>query len=111
MDFPEPPLMDLATSTSFACPCCRQRIATWVVSPRFTCPSCEAPLTANKRQAFHRGLAAGTFVYLVLTALLYLLATRLPVLAVFVHLAGFIIAFYLGYFAYRRAVRITRLPG
>jgi uncharacterized paraquat-inducible protein A len=109
MDLPEPPLMDLPTATSFRCPCCNKNIATWVVSARFSCPSCEKPLSSNKRQAFNRGLIAGTAAYLVLAALMYLVAS--PGWVVFIYLAGFTVAFYIGYLIYRSSVVITKWQG
>lgn len=106
MSIPEPPLADLPTATSFSCPCCSGRIATWVVSARFICPGCGKPLCSNKGQAFMRGLRVGAFSWLCLSVLMHMVAPH--VLAAFLYATGFIIAFYIGHFTYRSSVSIRK---
>ena len=111
MDLPEVPLIDLPTSRSFTCPCCNKKVGTWVVSAAFNCPSCGKPLTSNKRQAFNRGLSVGVVVYVALAIAMYMLERRLPVASVLIYGLGAVVAFYSGYFTYRRSVVIAKRPG
>ena len=111
MDLPEPPMIDLPTSTSFRCPCCNKKIATWVVSAHFICPSCSKALISNKKQAFHRGLIIGVAVYFSLAVLVQLFGHKAPALGIIVYALAAVIAYYSGYFSYRASVVITKPKG
>lgn len=111
MDLPEIPIIELPTSRAFTCPCCNKKVGTWVVSAAFNCPSCGKPLTSNKRQAFNRGVYVGVVVYVALAIAMYMLERRLPVASVLIYGLGAVVAFYSGYFTYRRSVVITKRPG
>jgi len=91
----------LESETTFRCPMCRGRVASWAVQSEFTCHHCRWALSSNLGVALRRAVGVGVAVELLLLfALYWLLHSAGQALNVWLA-ASCVFGFFAGWLAFR----------
>ncbi len=94
----------------FKCPLCKEKIALWHISNsrEFNCPSCDALLVSNYREASKKAYFLGVPVFLVILLFeLFVVVGHLTWLKVLVAFGG-LISFYIGYLIFLKNFKIHK---
>ena len=99
----------LESETTFRCPVCRGRVASWAVQSEFTCHHCKWALSSNLGVALRRAVGVGVAVeVLLLFALYWLLHSAGQALNLWLA-ASCVFGFFSGWLAFRSTLTLRPL--
>jgi uncharacterized paraquat-inducible protein A len=95
----------------FKCPLCKENIALWYIAnnKELNCPSCEALLSSNFKEASKKAYSFGVSIFLVLILIeLFLTLVDSTWIKIVVAFGG-VIAFYVGYLFFLKKFKIFKV--